>query len=46
MSIDVRPTSTSRDSGSNFHGNRILFEDRLDQSKDPVLNIGVKGLHL
>src|SRR5271169_1792017 len=25
---------------------RILFEDRLDESKDAVLNIGIDGLHL
>ena len=28
-----------------LHGNRILLEDRLDQRKDPALNVGVKGLH-
>jgi len=25
---------------------RVLFENRLDQSKDPVPNIGFKGFHL
>jgi hypothetical protein len=31
---------------TNFHGNRVLVEDRLDESKDTELNIGAKGFHL
>jgi hypothetical protein len=44
MTIEVSPTSTSRDPG--FNRDCVLFEDRPDQRKDTVLNIGVKGLHL
>jgi hypothetical protein len=30
----------------NLDGNRVLFEDRLDENQDPVLNVGIKSLHL
>jgi hypothetical protein len=32
--------------GVHFRHDRVLFEDRLDQRKDPALDIGVEVLHL
>jgi hypothetical protein len=29
----------------NFDGNRVLFEDCLDEREDTALNVGVKALH-
>jgi hypothetical protein len=29
----------------NDGGNRVLFEDRVDKSKDPAVNVGAKDLH-
>jgi hypothetical protein len=31
---------------TNVGSNRVLFEDRLDENQNPVLNVGVNPLHL